>query len=39
MSKSIKLGYQCERKEGENAIQPAGVDSGVWALFNLVPAA
>ena len=25
--------------EGENAIQPAGVDSGVWALFNLVPAA
>ena len=24
--------------EGENAIQPAGVDTGVWALFNLVPA-
>ncbi len=25
--------------EGENAIQPAGVDKGVWALFNLMPAA
>ena len=24
--------------EGENAIQPAGVDTGLWALFNLVPA-
>lgn len=25
--------------EGENAIQPAGVDKGVWMLFNLLPAA
>ena len=24
--------------EGENAIQPAGVDDGVWALFCLFPA-
>jgi Na+/melibiose symporter-like transporter len=24
--------------EGENAIQPAGVADGVWALFCLVPA-
>ncbi|MCR5310556.1 MAG: glycoside-pentoside-hexuronide (GPH):cation symporter [Lachnospiraceae bacterium] len=26
-------------KEGENAIQPAGVDTGVWRLFCLLPAA
>ena len=25
--------------EGENAVQPAGVSDGVWALFNLLPAA
>jgi len=25
--------------EGENAIQPAGVEEGVWGLFNLLPAA
>lgn len=25
--------------EGENAVQPAGVAKGVWALFNLLPAA
>lgn len=25
--------------EGENAIQPAGVDQGIWMLFNLLPAA
>ena len=26
-------------KEGENVIQPAGVDTGVWRLFCLLPAA
>ena len=25
--------------EGENAVQPAGVEKGVWGLFNLLPAA